>query len=158
MLDFGFYNMDCMEGMKEFPDNYFDLAIVDPPYGDGGGSFKSSDGTRFGERFDRYKTVGGGGRHHTFGARKKYATYTNRRNMGSEIRKKIVAWDVAPEQEYFDELFRISRNQIIWGGELFSIATFKGVSDMAQNKCTAKLQHGNGRVRMDVIPAKRKGV
>lgn len=34
MLDFGFYNMDCMEGMKEFPDNYFDLAVVDPPYGD----------------------------------------------------------------------------------------------------------------------------
>lgn len=33
MLDFGFYNMDCMEGMKEFPNNYFDLAIVDPPYG-----------------------------------------------------------------------------------------------------------------------------
>ena len=38
MLDFGFYNMDCMEGMKQFPDKYFDLAIVDPPYGDGGGS------------------------------------------------------------------------------------------------------------------------
>jgi DNA modification methylase len=33
MLDFGFYNMDCMEGMKQFPDKYFDLAIVDPPYG-----------------------------------------------------------------------------------------------------------------------------
>lgn len=31
MLDFGFYNMDCMEGMKEFPDKYFDLAVVDPP-------------------------------------------------------------------------------------------------------------------------------
>lgn len=27
------YNMDCMEGMKQYPDNYFDLAIVDPPYG-----------------------------------------------------------------------------------------------------------------------------
>lgn len=27
------YNMDCMEGMKEFPDKYFELAIVDPPYG-----------------------------------------------------------------------------------------------------------------------------
>lgn len=36
MLDFGFYNMDCMEGMKQFPDNYFELAIVDPPYGSGG--------------------------------------------------------------------------------------------------------------------------
>lgn len=30
MLDFGFYNMDCMQGMKEFPDKFFDLAIVDP--------------------------------------------------------------------------------------------------------------------------------
>ena len=38
MLDFGYYNMDCMQGMKEFTDNYFDLAIVDPPYGDGGGT------------------------------------------------------------------------------------------------------------------------
>ena len=36
MLDFGYYNIDCMEGMREFPDNYFELAIVDPPYGDGG--------------------------------------------------------------------------------------------------------------------------
>lgn len=35
MLDFGFYNMDCMEGMKQFPDKYFDLALVDPPYGSG---------------------------------------------------------------------------------------------------------------------------
>lgn len=35
MLDFGFYNMDCMDGMKEFPDKYFELAIVDPPYGIG---------------------------------------------------------------------------------------------------------------------------
>ncbi len=33
MLDFGFYNMDCMVGMKQFPDKFFDLAIVDPPYG-----------------------------------------------------------------------------------------------------------------------------
>lgn len=52
MLDFGYYNMDCMQGMKEFPDNYFDLAIVDPPYGGGGSAFAS--GTRFGERFARY--------------------------------------------------------------------------------------------------------
>lgn len=34
MLQPGFYNMDCMEGMKEFPDKFFDLAVVDPPYGD----------------------------------------------------------------------------------------------------------------------------
>ena len=33
MIDFGYYNMDCMQGMAAFPDKYFDLAIVDPPYG-----------------------------------------------------------------------------------------------------------------------------
>ena len=56
MLEPGFYNMDCMEGMRQFPDKFFDLAVVDPPYGSGGGTFAS--GERFGERFDRYR--GGG--------------------------------------------------------------------------------------------------
>ena len=55
MLDYGFYNMDCMEGMKQFPDNYFDLAIVDPPYGSGGGQWKRQDKSRFGGTFDRYR-------------------------------------------------------------------------------------------------------
>lgn len=32
-MEAGFYNMDCMEAMREFPDGFFDLAIVDPPYG-----------------------------------------------------------------------------------------------------------------------------
>ena len=34
-MDPGLYNMDCMEAMKQFPDGFFDLAIVDPPYGGG---------------------------------------------------------------------------------------------------------------------------
>lgn len=74
----GFYNMDCMAAMKTFPDHFFDLAIVDPPYGDGnakiGGGCASEVGStdtkrwnRFGQRFDRYK---------------------NRGNMGEGIRKK----------------------------------------------------------------------
>jgi len=53
------YNMDCMEALKKFPDKYFDLAVVDPPYGDGvaererereragTGSVSDSTGTRF---------------------------------------------------------------------------------------------------------------
>ena len=49
----GLYNMDCMVALKEYPDNYFDLAIVDPPYGDAGGGFSGKE--RFGERFDRYR-------------------------------------------------------------------------------------------------------
>lgn len=39
--------------------------------------------------------------------------------MGGQVRKKIIAWDTAPSQEFFDELFRVSRNQIIWGGNYF---------------------------------------
>lgn len=56
MLDFGFYNLDCMEGMKEFPDNYFDLAIVDPPYGINIGSTVGGGGTLA----ERKMIVGGG--------------------------------------------------------------------------------------------------
>ena len=33
MMEPGLYNMDCMEAMKQFPDGFFDLAVVDPPYG-----------------------------------------------------------------------------------------------------------------------------
>lgn len=35
--------------------------------------------------------------------------------------KKIITWDVAPKQEFFEELFRVSRNQIIWGGNYFNL-------------------------------------
>ena len=39
--------------------------------------------------------------------------------MGGEVRKKIIAWDVAPEKEVIDELFRVSQAQVIWGGNYF---------------------------------------
>lgn len=41
MLETGLYNMDCMDGMKMFPDKFFDLAIVDPPYGNAANTNKS---------------------------------------------------------------------------------------------------------------------
>ena len=41
--------------------------------------------------------------------------------MGDEVRKKIIAWDVAPKEEYFEQIFRVSRNQIIWGGNYFNL-------------------------------------
>lgn len=41
--------------------------------------------------------------------------------MGHKVWKKIIAWDVAPKEEYFKELFRVSRNQIIWGGNYFNL-------------------------------------
>ena len=92
----GFYNCDCMEAMREYPDKYFDLAIVDPPYGSGGVE-EWEKKTRFGSCFDKYKKPG-------------------RTGDG----KKIIDWDIAPGKEYFDELFRISKHQIIWGGNYFN--------------------------------------
>ena len=88
MLDYGFYNMDCMEGMREFPDNYFDLAIVDPPYGIG---------------YDLAAIKSAGRKSKNSAARKKEYHASN--------------WDSdIPPKEYFSELFRVSRHQIIWGG------------------------------------------
>lgn len=92
----GLYNCDCMEAMREYPDKYFDLAIVDPPYGSGGVE-EWEKKTRFGPLFDKYKKPG-------------------RTGDG----KKIIDWDIAPGKEYFDELFRISKHQIIWGGNYFN--------------------------------------
>jgi site-specific DNA-methyltransferase (adenine-specific) len=85
-----FYNMDCMEGMKQFSDKYFELAIVDPEYGrkEHGGKNRSS--------FVKQKNGS--------------SIYVN----GNKYTKK--SWDSKPAgEEYFNELFRVSQNQIIWG-------------------------------------------
>ena len=74
--------MDCMEGMKQYPDKYFDLAVVDPPYGLGS------------------KLTKGG-------------------TWSVKWQDKGAEWDVAPNQEYFAELFRVSKDWIIWGGNYF---------------------------------------
>lgn len=85
------YNIDCMQGMKEFPDKYFDLAIVDVPYG--------INATK--------KAYLRGGKQYgnALAASAKY-TYKE--------------WDKQPPPaEYFTELMRVSKNQIIWGANHF---------------------------------------
>lgn len=74
MLDFGFYNMDCMEGMKQFPDKYFDLAIVDPPYGAG---FTENGGCS--GWFEKYKPKPNGGGTGTDSGRGSIATKSKTR-------------------------------------------------------------------------------
>lgn len=87
MLDFGFYNMDCMDGMKEFPDKYFDIAIVDPPY------FKGVEKSNY------------------FG---KDVSSTNVKRLSQHSDH----WNI-PDENYFNELFRVSKQQIIWGCNYF---------------------------------------
>lgn len=71
-------NRDCLEAMKEFPDKFFDLAIVDPPYAIN--RFKNGETSRL-RKYGSLKSVN----------------------------------DERPTKEYFDELFRVSKNQIVWG-------------------------------------------
>ena len=94
--DFGFYNMDCMEGMKQFPDKYFELAIVDPPYGDGGGEWKRQDKSRFGGTFDRYRPSA-----LKPTQEREREGRTNRRNMGEQVRQKNHFVGCCPEAGIF---------------------------------------------------------
>ena len=93
-------NEDNMQLMARYPDKYFDLAIVDPPYG---------------IKQDLVQNNLGGKKGFTnkAGTYKKY----HNTNWDSEI----------PKYEYFKELFRISKNQIIWGGNYFYDVDLSGV-------------------------------
>ena len=98
------FNTDCMNYMRKCSDKQFNLAIVDPPYGNAGNEtqFKSADKVRFGGRFDKYKTI-----ERTGGS------------WAGKHKRKTIRWDKAPSKEYFAELFRVSKNQIIFGGNYF---------------------------------------
>ena len=90
--------MDCLEAMRQMEDNAFDLAVVDPPYGIGYDKAISKQG---GSKFGNAKT-----------AKKNYHT---------------ADWDKSvPSEEYFEELFRVSKKQIIWGGNYFQLPPSKG--------------------------------
>lgn len=107
MIDFGFYNADCMAALKDIPDKYIDLAIVDPPYGGGSDDYDATR-KRYGGKFDKYFVPD-------------VAAERDGRQWAKKYGRNINHWDVAPPPEYFEELFRVSKNQIIWGGNYFSL-------------------------------------
>ena len=76
------YNDDCMSVMKNYEDNYFDLAVIDPDFGL---NEKISQGGTWASKYKGFDGALGG----------------------------------KPTKEFFDELFRVSKNQIIWGGNYF---------------------------------------
>ena len=83
--------IDCMEYMKDIPDKFFELAIVDPPYGIKESAHRNISRTKLAKT----------------------------KNYKKEI------WDMKiPKQEYFQELYRISNNQIIWGINYYSCKNY----------------------------------
>lgn len=97
MLDFGFYNMDCMEGMKQFPDNYFDLAIVDPPYGDGGGHMEATRQEQVRRNVRPLSTICT----QANAREREREGRANRRNVGEQVRQKNHFVGCCPEAGIF---------------------------------------------------------
>ena len=86
------YNADCMDILKQTPDKYYDLCIVDPPYGIGMSNSKKRTKPSRPNSYTQYP----------------------------DFRYHKADWDnEIPKKEYFNQLFRISRNQIIWGANYF---------------------------------------
>ena len=94
------HNCDCMELMAQYPDKYFDLAIVDPPYGIGADKTQNNLGGKKG-----------------FG--KNAGTYKKYHNTNWD--------DNVPNIEYFNKLIRVSKNQIVWGGNYFFDLNLTGI-------------------------------
>ena len=92
------HNADCMDIMREIGDKEIDLVLTDPPYG---GGCNAGVGNIF----------------------KKYEKQINRTGgtWALKYKSKIKNWDIAPEFEVFQEIFRISKEQIIWGGNYFEL-------------------------------------
>ena len=96
---------DNMQLMSRYPDGYFDLAIVDPPYNIGGDSLHSNR---------KLKDAG--------------------KLKNRAINKFNTKWDnIAPTNEYFNELKRVSKNWIIWGGNYFLLGRIRCF--IAWDKC-----------------------
>ena len=77
------YLMDCMDLLRQIPEKYFMLSIIDPPYGIGAGSVNFKNGTKV-----------------------RPSKFYKRNDWDTSI----------PATEYWEQLFRISKNQIVWGG------------------------------------------
>ena len=99
------YNLDCMEGLKQIPDKYIDLAVVDPPY------FKGPN-------------------------KRKYYGHKKSPIGVKRIDYPVIDdWDI-PTEEYFKELFRVSKHQIIWGCNYFKYPF--GPGRIVWDKCNGK--------------------
>lgn len=115
------YNMDCMDYMKSMPDKFFDLAVVDPPYGINAPNMTM--GTNMNRKHGGYN-----------GESVAQRLKKGRLNQGAgKLKDRALNtmrcdWDFQPpSKEYFQELFRVSRNQVIWGGNYFPLPPTRGI-------------------------------
>ena len=119
-------NVDCMEYMRTLPDNAFDLAIVDPPYGIGEDGGKS---------------------------RSKFVTQKNGNQLYVEDgHYEKTGFDIAPpRQVFFNELFRVSKAQIIWGANYF---TLPRAGAIVWDKCNDGSDQSDGEIAFNSLTSR----
>mgnify|MGYP003628525578 FL=1 len=116
-------NEDNMELMARYPDNHFELAIVDPPYG-----------------------INADEKQNQQAKNRKNAKNGSKAGRGWKEYKKT-NWDNGiPSNEYFDELIRVSKKQIIWGGNYFSVLWKKSNSFLLWNKMQRNFSLADGEM------------
>ncbi|MDM8174764.1 DNA methyltransferase [Olivibacter sp. 47] len=112
---------DCMDVMREYPDKYFDLAVVDPPYGIN--APKQSMGSNKSRKGDGYPGISVAEK-----LRKGRLNQGSGKLKNRALNMMNCDWDIEiPSLEYFAELMRVSRNQIIWGGNYFPLPPTRGI-------------------------------
>jgi site-specific DNA-methyltransferase (adenine-specific) len=121
------YRCDCMDYMRGLPDKAFDIAIVDPPYGINAPSMSMGQNKNRADGWAR-------------GDSSAVALRKGRLNSGGgKLKNRLlntssIAWDDRiPNDEYFEELFRVSINQIVWGGNYFDLGPTRCV--ICWDKC-----------------------
>ena len=121
------FNMDCMEGMKQYPNGYFDLAIVDPPYGINAANMSMGSNPKRNGRDARGELQYG----NISVAQKLKKGRLN--SGGGKLKNRLlntakIDWDnEPPTPAYFLELKRVSKQQIIWGGNYFHLPPTRGI-------------------------------
>lgn len=109
------HNCDCMELLKATPDKFYDLAIVDPPYGINAPAMSIGTNLNRNDGWSRTEST-------AVKARKGRLNSGGGKLKNRLLNTSDIGWDNAvPTKEYFEELFRVSKNQIIWGGNYFDL-------------------------------------
>ena len=117
------YLEDCVKALKRYADNYFDLAIVDPPYGIG------ADKAQNNAAMQRIKAEG------KSKAGRGWKLYAD------------TDWDnETPNAEYWQELFRVSKNQIVWGGNYFTDYLPPSMGWIMWDKCQRDFSLADGEL------------
>lgn len=137
--DIKLINIDCLQAMKQMPDNSFDLAIVDPPYGINAPNMQMGMNKNRNDGFSRGDST-------AVKIKKGRLNRGSGKLKGRSLNTMNCDWDyTTPSKEYFTELQRVSVNQVICGGNYFDLPPTRGIV------CWDKMQPWDNFSQLELI-------